>query len=186
VLKKDAFSKTRLPGVIWNSSSSIRVACTGGGEVRISKAEEYGVRLAMRLATAGHQLTIRELAGLEGIPEPTVAKVISRLRRSGTVIAERGRHGGYALARRPGDITVAGILAAMDDRVYDSGFCQRMSPGNGACTHLADCTLRPVWRDLTALVGRFLEGITVADLIDDRRPRLDRPVRLPSTAEGGA
>lgn len=138
--------------------------------MRITRSEEYGVRLAIRLALEGGQLTIHELSGLEGISEPTVAKVISRLRRSGAVVAERGRHGGYSLALAPEEITVARIVGAMDERVYDSGFCDRMSPGRGACTHLSSCTLRPVWRDLETLMGSFLEGITVADLVAGRLP----------------
>jgi len=133
--------------------------------VRITRSGEYGIRLAMRLAIDGEQLTIHELSTLEGISEATVAKVISRLRRSGTVLAERGRHGGYSLALAPEDITVARILDAMDDHVYDSTFCDRMSPGLGACAHLSTCTLRPVWRELEELTGSFLGGITVADLI---------------------
>lgn len=136
--------------------------------MRVTRSEEYGVRLAIRLALEGGQLTIHELAGREGIPEPTVAKAISHLRRSGVVTAERGRHGGYALALAPEDVTVTRILDAMDDRVYDSGFCDRMSPGDEACTHLSSCTLRPVWRELEALTAAFLDGITVADLIAGR------------------
>ena len=52
--------------------------------MRISKAEEYGVRLVMRLAAHGRQLTVTQLAELENLPEPTVAKVLSPLRRGVT------------------------------------------------------------------------------------------------------
>ncbi len=153
--------------------------------MRVTRSEEYGVRLAIRLALERGQLTIRELSEREGISEPTVAKVISRLRRSGAVAAERGRHGGYSLALAPEDITVARILDAMDDHVYDSSFCDRMSPGLEACTHLSTCTLKPVWRELESLMGAFLDGITVADLIAGRRsgsgPRL--PVATDSVAD---
>ena len=47
----------------------------------------------LRLAADGGRLNIRELAQLEAIPEATVAKVISKLRRAGLVCAERGRNG---------------------------------------------------------------------------------------------
>ena len=133
--------------------------------MRITKSEEYGLRLVMRLAESGSQLTIRELAENEALPEPTVAKVIGRLRRAGVVDSERGRNGGYSLTLSAAEITVARVVEAFDERVYDPGFCERMSPGDEACAHSTACGLRPVWRGLTAVIGDFLAGITVADVI---------------------
>jgi len=133
--------------------------------VRITKAEEYGLRLVIKLASEGGQLTIRELADQEHLPEATVAKVVGRLRRSGVVTAERGRNGGYALSRPAVEITIARVVEAFDERVYDPAFCDRMSPGEAACAHSTSCGLRPVWRGLTAVIGDFLAGITVADVV---------------------
>jgi Rrf2 family protein len=138
--------------------------------VRITKSEEYGLRLVMLLATNGGQLTIRELAEHERLPEPTVAKVIARLRRADIVRAERGRNGGYSLDRPAEQISIARVVEAFDDRMYDPGFCDRMSPGDEACTHSGSCGLRPVWRGLTAVIADFLAGITVADVIAGAAP----------------
>jgi Rrf2 family protein len=133
--------------------------------VRITKSEEYGLRLVMRLASEGGRLTIRELADSEQLPEPTVAKVIGRLRLSGVVSAERGRNGGYSLTTPAEEITIARVVEAFDERVYDPAFCDRMSPGENACAHNTSCGLRPVWRGLTSVIGEFLAGITVADVV---------------------
>ncbi|HOC43466.1 MAG TPA: Rrf2 family transcriptional regulator [Thermoanaerobaculales bacterium] len=133
--------------------------------MRITKSEEYGLRLALRLAATGGQLTIRELAEREAIPETTVAKVIARLRAAGLVRAVRGRNGGYALAAPASSISVARIVDAFDERLYDSGFCDRMAPGEAACSRARSCGLRPVWRGLAVVVGDFLAGITVADVL---------------------
>ena len=133
--------------------------------MRITKFEEYGLRLVLRLAAAGGQLAIRELAERERIPEPTVAKVIARLRSAGLVRASRGRNGGYALAEPASSISIARIVDAFDERLYDPGFCDRMAPGETACSRASSCGLRPVWRGLTAVVGDFLAGITVADVL---------------------
>lgn len=150
---------------MWNFSSTIRVLPFGGGEVHISKSEEYGLRLVLRLASNGGQLSIRELAKAEGLPETTVAKVISRLRKAGLVLAERGRNGGYSLDGSASDITVARVVAAFGTGVYGPGFCDRMSPGEGGCTHETDCGLKPLWHGLTAVVGDFLDSVTVADVM---------------------
>ena len=133
--------------------------------MRITKFEEYGLRLVLRLAADGGQLTIRELAERERIPEATVAKVIARLRASALVRAVRGRNGGYALAEPAAAVTIARIVEAFDERLYDPGFCDRMAPGETICSRASSCGLRPVWRGLTAVVGDFLAGITVADVL---------------------
>jgi len=133
--------------------------------LRITKSEEYGMRLIMRLASVGGQLNIRELADFEGLPETTVAKVISKLRRADLVRAERGRNGGYSLTQPATEITIRRVVGAFETNVYGPGFCDRMSPGHGSCTNESSCGLRPVWHGLTAVIGDFLDSITVADVI---------------------
>lgn len=137
--------------------------------MRITKSEEYGLRLVMSLAVSNSQLTIRELAEREDLPETTVAKITARLRQAGVVRAERGRNGGYSLAEPADELTLARVVEAFDERVYDGSFCGRMSPGRSQCTHTSGCGLRPVWRSLTELIGGYLSGITVDDIIN-RRP----------------
>ena len=153
--------------------------------MRISKHEELGMRLVAGLTRNGGQMTIRELAEAERLPEATVAKVVARLRRAGLVEAERGRNGGYSLTHPAHDITLAEVVGAFDALVFDSDFCTRMNAGAG-CAHDADCGLRPVWRGLGALIGNFLGGFTVADLVQGtsatRRAR-EIPGRLPVIPE---
>lgn len=136
--------------------------------MKVSKSEEYGLRLVMSLATHGGQLAIRELAERERLPETTVAKVISRLRRARLVEAVRGRHGGYTLSRTADEVTLAEVVAAFDDTLDRDDFCRHMNPGDKTCVRAGSCTLRPVWRGLTAVIGDFLSSITIADLISGR------------------
>jgi len=102
--------------------------------MRVSKAEEYGIRLVASLAASGGQLTTRELAEREGLPEATVSKVVLRLRRAGLVEASRGRRGGYTLARPPAEITLLEVIetiegpVAVDECVTDyAGECLMLS-----------------------------------------------------------
>jgi len=142
--------------------------------VRVSKSEEYGLRLVMSLAVSGNQLTIRELAEREELPDTTVAKIVGRLRRAGLVEAVRGRNGGYTLTRSAGEISLAEVVSAFEAEVFASDFCNTMSPGDGICAKSADCGLRPVWRGLRNVIGNFLEGITVADIVSGgREPATD-------------
>jgi len=148
--------------------------------VRVTKAEEYGLRLVMSLAVDGGQLSIRELADREGLPEPTVAKVIAKLRKAGVVDAERGRNGGYQLSVAPGELTLARVVEAFDETMFDAEFCDRMTPGSGPCARADRCTLRPVWRSLSDVVATFLDGITIADVMRRTEPS---PIPITTTTD---
>ncbi|MHB8079517.1 MAG: RrF2 family transcriptional regulator [Candidatus Krumholzibacteriia bacterium] len=133
--------------------------------LRITKAEEHALRLVMRLARQTDQRTLAQLAAQELLPEPTVAKLLGRLRDGGLVTAQRGRHGGYELALPPARISVAGVLGALKRPLMSPHTCQDGRRAVEPCPRLADCGLRPVWAHVAAQVTDLLNGITIADLL---------------------
>ena len=133
--------------------------------LRITKAEEHALRLIMRLARQSDQRTLAELARQELLPEPTVAKLLGRLRDGGLVTAVRGRHGGYELALPPARISVAGVLGALKRPLLAAHTCQDGRRAVDPCPRLADCGLRPVWAQVEAQITDLLNGITIADLL---------------------
>jgi len=161
--------------------------------MKITATEEYGMRCMLQLALRnGETVSLSELAVAEGIAVPFAAKVLLRLRRAGLVAATRGRNGGYTLAEAPERITVLRILKALGKPLYDSSFCREHgSPGTTDCSRLTDCSLRPVWAHLDALLRRFFENTTLADLATGER-RADRhlqerwPLLAPATSGAAA
>ena len=107
-----------------------------------------------------------------------MAKVIAKLRKAGVVDAERGRNGGYQLSAAPEEVTLARVVEAFDERMFDADFCDRMTPGSAPCARANRCTLRPVWRSLSDVVATFLDGITVADVLRRTEPS---PIPLTTT-----
>ena len=133
--------------------------------LRFTKAEEQALRLSMRLVETGRLLTLGELAAQEQLPEPTVAKLLSMLRRGGVVVAVRGRNGGYELAQKPVHISVATVLRALGTDPAPHHPCLDTGQGDTDCPRLGDCGLRSVWRHLQGQVARLLEGTSLADLL---------------------
>jgi Rrf2 family iron-sulfur cluster assembly transcriptional regulator len=156
--------------------------------MKITATEEYGMRCMLQLALRDGQIvSLSELAGAERIAVPFAAKVLMRLRRAGLVAATRGRHGGYVLTSPPERITVLRILEALGKPLFDSSFCRdHGSPDASACMRLTDCSLRPVWAHLDALLKRFFENTTLADLAAGER-RTDKHLqgRWPLTIPEG-
>jgi Rrf2 family iron-sulfur cluster assembly transcriptional regulator len=155
--------------------------------MKITATEEYGMRCMMQLALReGQTVSLSELAADEGIAVPFAAKVLLRLRRAGLVAATRGRHGGYVLAAPSAEISVLRILQALGKPLFDSSFCREHgSPTAAECSRLTDCSLRPVWAHLDALLAQFFAHTTLADLAAGER-RTDRhlqerwPLAVPS------
>lgn len=130
------------------------------------------MRCMLQLALRhGETVALGELAAAEGIAVPFAAKVLMRLRRAGLVVATRGRNGGYQLAQAPEKITVLRVLEALGKPLFDSSFCRdHGSPDAHDCARLTDCSLRPVWAHLDALLRQFFAHTTFADLAAGEHP----------------
>jgi Rrf2 family protein len=139
--------------------------------MKLTSQEEFGLRLLLSLGRegAGGSLTIAELAQREGISAPNVAKIMRILRRASLVRSTRGKTGGYALARPGGDIRVSEVLSALGGRLFDPDFCDRHSGIERECTHLPDCSIRPVLGHLQAAIDQVLHRLTLESLLCSER-----------------
>ena len=138
--------------------------------MKLSAQEEYGLRCLLQVARhSATSVTIGELSRLEGISSPNVAKIMRLLRRGGFVKSIRGQAGGYALARDAEQIMVGEVLAFLGGRLFDSTFCERHPGIEALCTHLGDCSIRPVLRQLQGAIDQVLDRLTLSGLLCTER-----------------
>ncbi|GBC79652.1 HTH-type transcriptional regulator CymR [bacterium HR09] len=138
--------------------------------MRITTSEEYGLRLALQLATCYPQaLTLGELAEREGIPQPLVAKVLAKLRRAGVVRAQRGRRGGYQLTLAPEHVMLDRVLGALGEPLFHPEFCQDHGGELTACVHTQECSVRPLFFHLDRMFREFFARTSLADLLAEER-----------------
>jgi Rrf2 family protein len=135
--------------------------------MKLSSLEEYGLRCLLQLARHpdGTSLTIADLARLEGISAPHVAKILRVLRKGGLVRSIRGQSGGYALSRPADEIVVAEALAALGGPLFGAGFCERHAGLETACAHTVDCSIRPVLIQLQIAIDHVLGRLTLRQLL---------------------
>jgi len=138
--------------------------------MKITAQEEYGLRCLLQLAQApgGASLSIADIAAAEGLSQPYVAKLLAVLRQAGLIDSERGRSGGYRLAKLPQDVRLGSVLLALGEPLFEEpGYCQRHAgtETNGACVHLGGCSLRTLWGTLETWMHRTLDQISLADLM---------------------
>jgi Rrf2 family protein len=139
--------------------------------MKLSTQEEYGLRCLLQLGRRGDAgtITIPELSQFEGLSQANVAKLMRVLRRGGLVRSTRGQAGGYTLARPAEAISVGEVLAVLGGRFFDPGFCDRHTGLSDLCTHLGDCSIRPVFRQLQEAIDQVLRGLTLKSLLCTER-----------------
>jgi FeS assembly SUF system regulator len=144
--------------------------------LRISKLADYGTIV---LTAMGREpawtFSAAELASRTGVPAPSVSKILKILLRQGIVVSLRGASGGYKLARSPAEISTVQILNALDGPLGVT----ECSVSPGLCKREAHCGTRTHWHMINRVVLQALEQITLQQMLDPGRPRLDvlRPAR---------
>jgi Rrf2 family protein len=136
--------------------------------MKVTAQEEYGLRCLLQVAAApsADPVTLTEIARREGMTVPHVAKLMALLRQRGLVESQRGRSGGYVLARAPEQVSVLDVLHALGDHIFDSEYCERYhGVDDKACVHVDGCSIRSVWTRVESIVSDVLRRTTIADLI---------------------
>jgi Rrf2 family transcriptional regulator, iron-sulfur cluster assembly transcription factor len=109
---------------------------------------------------------LAEIAASQQLSLSYLEQLFARLRRAGLVASARGPGGGYRLARDSDRISIAAILAAVDEPIRATR-CDDMS---GSCLalpgHTAErCQTHGLWAELGRQIGLFLGGVTLADVV---------------------
>ena len=78
----------------------------------------------------------------------------------------RGPGGGYQLNRRAEKISIAQIIAAVDEPI-DSTRCG----GKGNCQNSQPCLTHDLWMGLSDQIRQYLDSISLADVLQRRSVR---------------
>jgi FeS assembly SUF system regulator len=142
----------------------------------MSKLTDYGTMVLAQLAAKDHGLsTTSQVADATHLAQPTVSKLLKALVHSGLVVSTRGVQGGYALARPAAAISAAEILDALDGPVA----LTECSSSGGGCELESYCRVGTAWQRINHSIRRALEGVSLADLQEQREalPRLRHDLR---------
>ena len=134
--------------------------------MRITSSIEYATRLMVALAAEHGNAPIpaERLAESDNVPADYVSQILVKLRRAGLVTSHRGSAGGYALSRKPAEITIAQVVRAVDGAVFED-VCGRYEAGTKDCRHQGQCAISPVWTKLGDLVTQYFESVTLATIL---------------------
>ena len=143
----------------------------------------------MRLITKGRfavtamiDLALRQdkgpvtLAGISQRQEISLSyleQLFGKLRRHEIVDSVRGPGGGYNLARKAEDVTVADIIIAVDEPL-DATQCGGKASCNGADhAHGTRCMTHELWASLNARMVEYLDSVSLKDLVDQQKQKAE-------------
>ena len=136
--------------------------------MRLTTKGRYAVTAMLDLALHHEQGPIR-LAGIsdrQGISLSYLEQLFAQLRRRELVRSVRGPGGGYHLGRHASEISVAEVIAAVNEDT-DVSRCR----GSGDCHEGETCLTHHLWMDLSDQVRAFLENISLGDLVKRQEVR---------------
>lgn len=129
----------------------------------ISTKGRYALRVMLDLAgQAEGYLSLKEIADRQQISVKYLESIAAILNRSGLVRSQRGKDGGYCLARPAGEITAAEVLRLTEGTLSPVA-CPTLE-GN-PCQRAETCKTLPLWRVLDETIDRTLSSVTLEDLL---------------------
>ncbi|MBT8121513.1 MAG: Rrf2 family transcriptional regulator [Gammaproteobacteria bacterium] len=126
--------------------------------MKLSTKGRHAVTAMMELALQHKQgpVTLADISAQQSISISYLEQLFARLRQHGLVTGMRGPGGGYCLARPAGEITIANILATVDDvsRREEQPHTQSEIPAGGQ-----------MWMRLSNRIYDYLDSITLEEAV---------------------
>jgi Rrf2 family cysteine metabolism transcriptional repressor len=141
--------------------------------VKLSTKGKYGVKALFELAMheGAGPMSLKTIAERQGLSEHYLEQLAAPLRKAGLIVSIRGAQGGYTLARPANQITVGDIIRVLEGPI---GFTDCATEGEKAPECAADCVVHGVWEKVTQQIIAVIDGITLADLVEEAQAELAR------------
>ena len=132
----------------------------------ISTKGRYALRVMLDLADqAEGYLSLKEIADRQQISVKYLESIAAILNRAGLVRSQRGKDGGYCLARPAKEITAAQVLRLTEGTLSPVA-CPSLE--GDPCQRAETCKTLPLWRVLDETIDRTLSSVTLEDLLRGR------------------
>ena len=118
----------------------------------------------------------REIAETYDIPIELMAKVLTRLVRSGLLTSHQGVQGGYELAQSPAATSVAAVIEAIDGPLTLTA----CTPGDDPCDQFSTCNVRDPLRRVRDRVAAILAECSISEMAADSDPSVAPVTVMPS------
>ncbi len=131
--------------------------------MRLTTKGRYAVTAMLDIALHKEQgpVSVQEIAARQDISSTYLEQIVGKLKRSGLLLSHRGPGGGYVLGSQATEVSISAIVQAVGEGV-DATRCG----GRADCQEGHMCLTHDLWADLSDQIDGFLQGITLASLVE--------------------
>jgi Rrf2 family protein len=137
--------------------------------LRFTKRADYGLMAIHYIAINDGfgAVSAKRIAEEFAIPPELMAKILQRLAKQGLVVSTNGPKGGYALARRPTEVTVGQVIRALEGPINIVSCLE-----DSECPQMEKCNLRRPVHKIQAAISQVLDTMSLAELTSADVPEL--------------
>jgi Rrf2 family protein len=154
----------------------------------LTKKGEYALRAMIQLGLAkalGKGLVpVSELAQSNRLPLKFVERILLELREAGYVDTQRGKLGGYLLAKPMEQIRMGELVRLIDGRLAPIACASETEYSRCSCPDEEHCGLRMLMIDVRNAISNILDRHSLSEVVDVTLKKMRRDnVTIPFTQE---
>ena len=130
---------------------------------------DYGLRMMVNLADHSQNsqlISAKKLASDGKFSYQLGCKILQRLHKAKLVKSGMGPKGGFALSKKPSEISLKDIIIVLQGEIRMNE-CLCFAGGNG-CEFEANCEVRMKLAGLQLYIDGYLGGITLEEILQSR------------------
>lgn len=140
--------------------------------MKLTSYTNFAMRsLQLAALKAPDLIRVDDVVRVHGLARPHIVKIVHELGQAGYVITQRGRGGGFRLAR-PAEEIVIGDVVRLTEGPLELVEC--FNPENNTCPLIGICKLSRALQEATRAFMAVLDDLTLADIASNRGDLLAR------------
>jgi Rrf2 family protein len=136
--------------------------------MRVSAKADYALRALIEIANRDDErpVSAEEIGNLQEIPHGFLQAILADMRRAGIVVSQRGQSGGWRLATKPSEVSVADVIRAVDGPLVS---VYGLRPEAVSYNESAKI-LQHVWIAARSSLREVFENVTIESLAGQELP----------------
>src|SRR2546429_1974700 len=146
--------------------------------MKLSLRGEYALRALLVLGQNYKQgvVRIQAISDQQNIPKRFLEQILNDLKSGGMVQSRRGVAGGYRLAKRPEQISLASVVRHVEGALAPVSCVSERFYEKCSCPDESRCAIRAVMKEVREAVVKIAERVTLAELCERSRTLQAEPL----------
>jgi len=136
--------------------------------MKLSLRGEYALRALLVLGLHYNEPVVRiqTISQQQNIPKRFLEQILNDLKSAGLVQSKRGVSGGYRLARKPEEITLAAVVRHIEGALAPVSCVSERYYEKCSCPDESRCAIRSGMKEIRDAVVKIAERVTIAELCE--------------------